>query len=236
MSEANGAAGNTSTVTQTDLERERAHTQHFKQMADEAIAKAKRFEGIDPDDYKKTKAELDEIKKKAALGDPVKLEEWQKSKEQELRSSIQKEADALREKAEKLERQNKELTVTDRVFAEAAPNIMGDMADFIKQQIRNHGDLNEKGEIVFKDGGKEMYAPGSTTALMTTAQFVEHLRSKYPSSFKASDKGGTKTAGEKQGAYTGKELTRDQISALPDKGKEYFRQNPAAAQRFLQGK
>lgn len=198
MSDQNGAAATTATgktFTQEDIERERAHTQHFKQIADELQAK---FKGIDPDDYSNTKKELEEIRKKAALGNPEEMEKWKVTTESEIRKQVQKELDEANSRASKYEGENKELRVTDKVFAALGTEIMPDMADFIKEQIRRYGDINEKGEIVFKDGsGKPMYAPGSTTQPMGLDHFKLHLRGQFPSAFKASDKGGTKQPGEK---------------------------------------
>jgi hypothetical protein len=239
MSEANGtAATEPKAITIKDLEVERGYAQAEKDLRLEAEKKLKAFEGIDPEDYKKTKTELEEVRKKKALASPEELEAWKGETEASIRKQVQKDLDEAKAKADKFAQQNKELTVTDRVFAAVAPAVMPDMADFIKSQIRAHGDMNEKGELVFKDAnGQPMYAPGSTTQLMNTDQFAQHLRGKFPSSFAAQDKGGVKQPGEKVAAgYTGKVLSRDEIKALPDKGKEYFRQNPAAAQTFLQGK
>lgn len=243
MSDANGTqAGATGqTFTLADIEKERAHAQHFKQLADENAQKLKSFEGVDPEDYRKSKAELEEIKKKAALGDPAKLEEWQKSKEDEIRKQVQKDLDDARSTAEKLSKQNKELTVTDKVFASVAQRVTQDLSGFIKEQIRAHGDLDAQGNIVFKgEDGKPLYAPGSTTQLMTVEQFGEYLSNKYPSAFTPLEKGGTKQGGERAntgGSYSGKVLSRAEIQALSSaEQKEYFRKNPQVTQDFLSGR
>lgn len=215
MSDQNGAAATgEKTYSQKDIEAERAHAQHFKAQLEEVQNK---YKGIDPDDYSKTKAELAEIRKKAALGNPEEMEKWKATTEAEIRKQVQKDLDAANSKAEALSKQNKELTVTDRVFAAAAPNVMPDMSEFIKDQIRRHGDLNEKGEIVFKDAsGKEMYAPGSTTQLMNTQQFVEHLKNTFPSSFKASEKSGAKQGGERTSVSSPtKPTSMAELQALP---------------------
>lgn len=240
MADTNGATPTpeTKTFTQKDIEIERANAQHYKQLAEEAAAKLKGFEGVDPTDYKKTKAELDEIRKKAALGDPAKLEEWQKNTEAEIAKRVEKRVQEAEARAEKLAKDNKELTVTDRVFAVFAPHVTEDMGDFIKEQIRKYGDLDVNGNIIFKDdAGKVRYAPGSATEFMKVEQFVEHVRAKYPSSFKPTQVGGGKTAGQKLPAYQGRQLTRDQIRALPSmEQRKYFQENPAAAQGYLSGK
>lgn len=199
MSEANGAQPTTEkTYSQKDLEIERGHAQAEKDLRIEAEKRLKAFEGIDPEDYKKTKTELDKIRREAAIGDPKKLEEWQQQKEAEIRAQVQKDLEAAKSKVDALSKQNKELTVTDRVFAIAATQINGDTSEEVKEYIRRHGDLNEKGEIIFKgEDGKPLYASGSATALMTPEGFIEMLRTKKPSFFKAKDVGGVRQPGER---------------------------------------
>lgn len=240
MSETNGAAGTDGkTYSQKEFEAERAHAQLAREDAETFKAKLKAYEGIDPAQVQKDREELEAARKKKALSTPEELEAYKAQLEVDVRSKVQKDLDTAKTEAETLRKTNKELTVTDRVFAQAATNIMPDMADFIKGQIRTNGDLNEKGEIVFKENGKEIYAPGSTTQLMNTEQYVQHLRTKFPSAFKAADKGGAKTAGEKTsaGAYTGKQLSRAEVEALPSaEQQKYFRENEAGLKAYLQGK
>lgn len=219
------AAPATKTFTQEDIEREKAHSQRFQQEAKEYKEKLKIFEGVDPEQYKKDLLELSEIRKKGALTDPKKFEEEIKRTEQTVRASVQKELDTYKEQVTGLSTKLKELQVTERVFGVAASKFNGDTHEDVKDYIRRYGDINESGEIVFKDSkGQIMYVEGSTTQPMKADDFVKWLVKQKPSWAVATARAGTVQDGEAKGgkeSYNPEDfnnMTPSQIDKLINQG------------------
>lgn len=224
-------------ITQADIDRERAYAQKFKQEAEEFKTKIKVYEGIDPEQYKKDQQELAEARKKAALADPSKFEEEIKRTEATVRQSVQKELDSYKENNAKLSSKIKELQVTERVFGLAASKFNGDTHDDVKEYIRRHGDVDDNGEIIFKDAkGNIMYAEGSTTQPMKAEDFVKWLVKQKPSWAVPTARSGTLQDGESKGgkeSYSPEDfanMTPSQIDRLVSQGGEA---GAAAAKAFL---
>lgn len=179
------------------VEIERAHASKFKEELTELKTK---FKDIDPTAFSTMKAELDALKNKGATT-PEQIEARIREKEAEIRATVQKDIDSFSTENKTLKGQLKELQIVDRAFSHFAGKINEDVADDVKALIRRDGDLDDKGNIVFKDeNGKIRYAPGSTTQPMTPAQYVEWVSTVKGSYFKSTAVPGTKGPGEKKDA------------------------------------
>lgn len=161
--------------------------------------------GMTPEEVRNLKHSHDEFKKADALGDPKKFDAEVERREAEIRKQVQKDLDTLKSEKDRAFSRIKELEVTDRVFGVAASKFNDDTHDDVKAYIRKYGDLDESGNIIFKDeNGKPRYAPGSTTKLMAPEDFVGWLVSTKPSWAKPTIKAGDKQEGAKTNGTNGK--------------------------------
>lgn len=186
--------------------------------------KLEQFKDIDPVAFKAIKEDYELMRKQQTGGDPKKIDELVAAKENEIRSTVQKALDALKQENEGYKGKLKELQVTDSVFSKAAAKFNADCHEDVKAYIRKYGDVSDDGTVIFKDDkGAPRYAPGSTTKLMDATEFVGWLAEQKPSWAVPDGKAGAKTAGQKTSAVSGgKILSWAEIGQLPDKGKAYM--------------
>lgn len=195
-----------------------------KAEAEDLRRKLDQFKDIDPSSYKAMREDYELMRKQQTGGDPKKIDELVAAKEIEIRSSVQKELDALKGDAQTKAAKLKELQVTEKVFSQAADKFNKDTYDDVKEYIRRFCDIGDDGEIFVKDEkGARRYSPGSTTKYMGVDEFVGWLSDLKPSWAVAEGNSGAKTSGQKTTSTSGaKVLSWKEIGQLPDKGKTYM--------------
>lgn len=242
MSDANGTAesGNaTATPKAETVPLEKFHREQAR--ATDLEKKLERFKDIDPDAFKAMKEDYDNLRRERAAKSPEEQKAYEQEIQKEVRGSVQKEIDGLASENTSLKSKLKELTVTDKIFSQAAGRFNSDTHDDVKDYIRRFCDISDDGELIIKDEkGSRRYAPGSTTKFMDSSGFVDWLAETKPSWALPDGKGGGKTPGQKTSATPGRELSWSEVGQLPDKGKAYMNElaakNPEAFQRLLSGK
>lgn len=113
------------------------------------------------------------LQQEKAAEKPEDLKKWKETTEQTIRQSIQKDVDTWKTKAEQAESKYKERVIIDTAFTVAAGKLHDSAKDDFKSLTRQHGDLDEKGNVIFKDSeGKILYKEGSTTEPLDAQGFV----------------------------------------------------------------
>jgi DNA-directed RNA polymerase subunit F len=192
------AEGDNTTVSAEEYNKLKTQVQNWQAKATDY---EKRFAGIDPDAVKAKLEDYELLRKESAKTDPDKFDKWAKSESDKIRSEIAKELKEARELADRYGRENKELKVTDRVFATISPKFNPDTADIIKDYTRRYCDIDDTGSIIIKDdNGKERYKDGNVR--MTAEDFGTWLANKYPSLATATFKPGTQQPGKEGKADT----------------------------------
>lgn len=200
------------TIPVEDFEKEVEKRRKFQAEAEDF---RKRFDGVDLERLKASHEELAILKKQGAVGDEKKIDELLQSREAEIRKQVQKDIDESKGTISKLQAENKELKVVDRVFALAASKFNDDCHDDVKAYIRKYGDLDDGGEIVFKDDtGKPRYVPGSTTQVMRGQEFIDWLSGTKQSWAKPTTVSGTKENGTKTKGSNGQPITAAQFAQM----------------------
>lgn len=169
------------------------------------------FKGINIEKLKADSEALSQLEKENASQSPDKLKEWKQKEAQKLRDEVAKELKEARELSEKLGKENRKLKITDKVFAAIAPKFNDDVHDDLKEYAERFGDINEKGEIIFKDvSGNPRFKNGNEP--FTVEDFGAELVTKKPSWAKATFTGGT----HQNGASTNGTATYSHIKTLSD--------------------
>lgn len=208
------------TYTQKDFDIERANAQKFKQEAEELATK---YKGLDPQEALKWKQELSELKTKGAVGDEDKINqrilEAVTDVEKRLNSAYTEE----KTKRETLEQELKRERVTKQIIQKASASFTPDGLELLAPLFERDGDWVD-GKIVFKDAsGKPRYSPKDATKFLSEDEYIEEVKSKYPSAAVSTQQAGTKGTTQKINASSSNGfLSAAQIQALPDKGAAYF--------------
>jgi hypothetical protein len=148
------------------------------------------YKDIDPDEARELKKKLEEAERKAAEKDPAKMEEVWSRKLQKQQGDWESEKTTLKSQLEKLQRENKTLTVTDKVMTEIGGLFNSDAHKFIKMEIESRCDRDEDGNIFVKDeNGDPWYKAGKPG---TIKDLGELLADQYPSLAKATGTPGGK--------------------------------------------
>ena len=178
----------------------------------------RRFKGIDPDKVKADEAALLQLQKEGAGGDQKKIDELLAAREAALRKDLAGEIDSHKTRAANAEKALKELTVTDKVFTLGASRFVDQAADDFKGWVRQYGDLNDDGQIVFKDeNGKVRYSPKNPSALMSADEFIDWVIEKKPHWAKPTQPSGTKEPGQKVAPSQWSNIkTLEDINRLPN--------------------
>lgn len=206
------------TFTVEDIERERAHAQHFKTQLDEVKTRLKVFEGIDPEEVQRLRSEVDSFKKKGAVGDEKAIDALIAEKESEIRRSVQKQLDELTSQRDTTARQLKELRVVDRAIAECGSKFVPQAHDDFRRLVRETCDLSDDGQVVIRDAnGKVRMSPKNITAPLSLVEYAEEVATEKPHWAASNFKGGAHHPAEKVKTNGGAPaLTLAEINKLPD--------------------
>lgn len=199
----------------------------------------KKYKGVDPDEYHANKSALDELQRTKALGDPKAMDTWKAETEKNVRNSVQKELDAAISRAKALESENRELKVVDRVFKDIAEDFNSDCFDEVKSFVRRFGDVDEKGNLFFKDdSGNIRYSQGSPSKQMDAKEFGQWIGSlkpswKKPSHVRGTENGNQTKSGNGNGGAT---ITAREFMVLPQAEQRALAAKMSAAQLSEIGK
>ncbi len=199
MSGDNGA-GQTGekTITQADLDAERAYAQKAQREAQEAQNQLKDLQTR----MATLTSELDTFKNKTAAGDPKAVEERVKQARTEAEEQFKKtygtQLDELKTQNETKERELKRFRVTNVGLQKAAGKFLPEAMGFVEQAIEQNCDYVD-GKIVIKgQDGKPRMSPKDPRAEMSVDEFLEEFASKnlfmVPAETRKGTDNGTKKA------------------------------------------
>lgn len=181
---------NTKTVSAEDFEKLQAKYDRTLGELTDVKKTLDQFKGIDIAKLKADSEALTQLEKEVASTSPDKLKEWKDKEKQKLRDEVAKELKEAKELTEKLSKENRKLKITDKVFAAIAPKFNEDVHDDLKEYAERYGDLDDQGNIIFKDAqGNPRFKNGNEP--FTIEDFGAELVQKKPSWAKASFTGGT---------------------------------------------
>lgn len=211
----------------------------YRKEQAKAVDYERRYKGVDLDALKAKAEERDILAAEGAKGDPNKVKAEIDRAVHETRKQLQKELDERDQLLGKLKGENKELRVVDRVFAEAAGKFIDKAHGDLKRVIRESGDLDDEGNIVFKDSkGEILYSKKNRSETMGVEEFIEALCEEKPHWAADFQIAGAKSAGEKRGAAGGAKVTSlAQLSAhSPEKQREILNSmEPQDVAKLLSG-
>jgi hypothetical protein len=207
----------TESLGELKKERDKIESKYHSTLAELEDMKRRmtKFESLDVEKLKADAEALRLLQEKDASGDPEKMKKLVKDREAEIRASVEQDIQKLKKSLEELTNRNKELEVTERVFALASARFNEDTYEDVKEKIRRHCNLADGGISVTIDG-KPAYEPGSASKPMSPESFVNWLVEQRPSWAKPTNKGGTRTEGAKNtnGAAAGKSYSLSQLQNM----------------------
>ena len=175
----------------------------------------KRFEGVDPDEFRKSQEERARLERELVAKDPQKLEEHFEKKRLKDREEFTGKLDAVSQENAKLKQQVKTLAVTDRVMTDIAGIFNDDVLDVIKGLVEQAADRDDDGTIFFKDENGDPIYVGAR--LMTAKEFGQQLADKRPSLAKPVGSSGTKDATpQTKGRGVRKPTSHAEWQAMPE--------------------
>lgn len=224
------------TYTQKDID---FHMAKYQAIESELKELKSSYKDIDPVKVKEALTELENLRKKSAVGDEAKINELLSNKERELTERFGSRVSELENENGNLAKELKRHKVTNGILQEAANKFNADALKLLEPIIEKDGDL-ENGQIVFKDkDGRVRYSKKNPQQPLSTSEYLDELVEAYPSAAKSTVPAGGKGAGEKINGSTngGKVLSYAEIKALPDHGKAYFAElaktNPQALKAIM---
>jgi hypothetical protein len=182
---------------QAKLNEQETRAKRFEGMVKDLEVKLESFRGIDPQEVKALKEELDIVKRERAEKSPDDLKKWQSEKEQEIRRGIQKDLDEMKAALGKVRGENHELKVVEKAVEQIGAKFNDDTLPFIKQYIRQSVDREGEDFIIKDETGNVRYSRSNPAAKMSIAEFAEEIASKHPSMARPETRGGTGTGGTK---------------------------------------
>lgn len=179
-----------------------------------------KFKGIDPDEFFALKTAQEEEAKRQASKSPDKLEEHWNKKLNDARKEWDGKLSTFEEENKKLKSQIRSLQITDKVMAEVGPLFNQDTHRWIKAEVERRADLDQDGNLVFKDEkGDVMFSPSRRTEPLSIKEFGEMLVKEFPSAAKPTSGGGSAdmTRGNRTNGHHSKApTTLDELNAMPN--------------------
>jgi len=177
-----------------------------KSEYDKAVERSQRFEGMATDYEKRYKnVDIDALKAKAekadllerelATADPKRVDALITNKEQEIRGMFQKEIETRDERIARIEAENKELKVVDKIAAIAVERgFIPESLEHVKRDIRENVDLDSEGNFIVKDkDGKALFSKEKPTEKMSVDEYLRSYGNKNPFFLKNPSPGGTRS-------------------------------------------
>lgn len=231
-----GSAAN-KTYTEADLERERAHSQHFKSQLDEATSKLKNYDGVDIEALKRKAARAEELENAASLGDPKKLEERIAAVKAEAETDAQKRFGGKLGELEELSKsQAKELhslRVTSVAIQKATEvGFAADGLKFLKHEIDARCEFQD-GKIIIKgDDGKPLYSKANPRELMDLGEWLIKFGEENPCLMERTTLKGTADGAKSKPANLGAVRFPDFGRMTQAQQTKWFEENPEGAKAF----
>jgi ribosome-binding protein aMBF1 (putative translation factor) len=195
----------------------RQRSQRFEGQLTEREKAAKAWEGLDPEVVKGKLEDYDKMRRERVGADPAELEALIAEEKKKIEGIYSGKLTETETKAQKLERELKELRVNSAVKEVALSMVERDSIELIKPFIDRDCEWQD-GEIVVKDdNGEPRRSPNDPKRLMTKEEYVEELITKFPSIALDKRKRGTMTGGTGQpanGASGGTNITLEQFSQM----------------------
>lgn len=224
------------TVSKADFDKMEARAKLFEAKT---VDFEKKFKGIDPDDVARIKLELDETKKKGALGDETKINEYLKTKETEIGNRYSEKLTEKEKSEAALLGELKELRVVGPAMQKAAEVFNSDALELIGSVVKRDCEWTD-GRIVVKGAdGKPMPSKLDPRKDMDLDEYMNILADKYPSCAKATGTAGSKDTGTKAGSNgAGRSYTIAQLQAMPPAQAQDImnKMSPEEASKVLSGK
>lgn len=202
----------TETVAKTDYEALKSkHTEITGKLTDfeKQFEKINKWGGLE-----KISADLEAfnlLQQERAAEKPEDLKKWKETTEQTIRQSVQKDVDTWKTKAEQAEGKFKERVVIDSAFTVAAGKLHDSAKEDFKTLTRQHGDLDEKGNVIFKDAqGNILYKEGSTTEPLDADGFVQWAIKNKPHYFASQTVEGDRDVNTTSATHSGTKITVDE--------------------------
>lgn len=228
--------GNQKPITAEDLERERAHADHFKQQLEEIKT---RYKGFDPDQYRKDQEELAALKRQSTGGDEKKINELIENEKKQIESRFSTKIQELESELNNTKSEFKREKVTKTIVSTLTGKVKSDSVRLLEPVIERDCDWQD-GNLVIKDSnGKPRYSKTNPSQLMTPDEYVTELQSTFPSCFEATSKSGAKNGYERVNGSSTQITSMDDFKRMADGGKsamqQLARENPKALEALLRG-
>lgn len=187
------------------------HTQVAGKLTDfeKQFERVSRLGGLD-----KIAADLEAfnlLQEERAKEKPEDLKAWKTEAETKIRSTIQQELDGYKTKATSAENKFKELAIVEKTFGAAASKLVQAAHEDFKVLARQHGDLDDKGNIIYKDAqGNVLYKEGSTTEPLDSEGFVSWAAKNKPHYFSSQTVSGDRDGQTSTDSGSGSSITVDQ--------------------------
>jgi hypothetical protein len=200
------------TYSQKDID---FHMAKYEALESEVKEFRTKFKGFDPEEYKAIKEERDALKIKGSIGSEeeikARINEAVGEEKKRLETAYNEEKTAKEQLAAELKKER----VTKNVLQAVAPHATADGLKLLTPILEKESDWVD-GKIVFKDeNGKPRYSPTDATKLLSETEFVESLKTVYPSAFQADAQKGTKNGITKINPGSSTEITSlGQLSKL----------------------
>jgi hypothetical protein len=179
-----------------------------------------KFKGIDPQEFFALKSAADQAEKDKALKSPDKLEEHWNKKFLDARKEWDGKLSTYEQENQQLKNQIRNLKITDKVMLEVGPLFNPDTHRWIKSEVERRADLDQDGNLVFKDEtGEVMFSPTRRTEPLSIKEFGAILVGEFPSAAKPTSGGGSAdmTKGNRtNGHHSRVPTTLEELNAMPN--------------------
>lgn len=195
----------------------------------------KKFEGVDPADYKKLKSKVKEAQKLEAQKDPAKLEEYQAQLKAEYDELYGSQLDELRSQSTKQAAELKELRLSNLALDKASQIFKKDMLPLIKREILAACDYRDGKVVILGEGKDELRkSPSNPRSEMSIDEFIEELADRYPSAIENRNKPGGMNGADKRSSSP-QEIPAKFDSWTKDEQVAFMQKHPELQQRVLNG-
>jgi hypothetical protein len=180
----------------------------FEGLVKDYELKFENYKGINPEEVKALKEDYDNIRKQSVKS-PEDIDKLISEKENELRSSFQKQLDEARAKAESSGKELHELLVVDKALEQVGGNFALDMHAIVKEMLRREVDRDADGNLIIKGkDGKPAYSAKEPAKLKSLAEWVEDIGARHPSMLASTAKGGALNKSEQTTGVSGIDARR----------------------------
>lgn len=175
----------------------------FEGLARDYEIKLASYKGINPDEVKAIKEDYDNIRKQSVKS-PEDIDKLISEKENELRSSFQKQLDEARSKADSSGKELHELLVVDKALEQVGGQFAPDMHAIVKEMLRREVDRDADGNLIVKGkDGKPAYSAKEPAKLKSLGEWVEDIGAKHPSMLASTARGGALNKSEQTTGSSG---------------------------------